>query len=384
MATSQNGWPVVTNSAILTPLPWITGRVRPGDVAVILDHLCRRFHNEVEKITKGHSWGWAYRPIRGASGGYSNHASGTAIDLNAPAHPLGKRGTFSARKRRKIEAILRDLDGVVRWGGHYSGRPDEMHFEINATPAAVRRVALRLKATKATKGRRVRTIASWNVHVAQDAAGVRKGLEAIIARHDPDVIALQEVYGDVAVLRALGQRRGYRVLIGKRAKPYRSVAGQESQSSALLVHERIPMRSWWPIRLKRAWIGPKHGLRRPGRTFVSAIVGGLVVSVVHMPTNRRSAKNKPAWRESIARLVGQARTQGRRRPIVQLGDWNDRHTSNDGDSVRAYAKRIGATVVHGAAPIDYAVVRGIRAKVQTGDRLGSDHRYFILALDWSK
>lgn len=141
MANSQNGWTVHTGSSGLVPLRWVTGRVAPGDVHAVFDYLCRRFNAEVEPIIVSSSWGWAYRAIRGQSSGYSNHASGTAIDLNAPSHPLGKRGTFSAKQVAAIHAILRDLGGAVRWGGDYSGRPDEMHFEINTTPANLRKVA---------------------------------------------------------------------------------------------------------------------------------------------------------------------------------------------------------------------------------------------------
>lgn len=144
MSTSQNGWPVHTTSDDLMPLRWITGRVAPGPVHAVLDHLCRRFDTEVEPIAVGQSWGWAYRPIRGQTGGYSNHASGTAIDLNAPKHPLGRRGTFTPEQVETIHAILRDLGGAVRWGGDYTRRADEMHFEINTDPATLRRVADRL------------------------------------------------------------------------------------------------------------------------------------------------------------------------------------------------------------------------------------------------
>lgn len=144
MATSQNGWPVHTSQTNLTPLSWVTGRVRGGDVHAIFDHLCQWFHREIEPITKGHSWGWAYRPIRGRTTGLSNHASGTAIDLNAPKHPLGARGTFTPEQTRKIRAKLREYGGAIRWGGDYSGRKDEMHFEINTSAANLRRVVANL------------------------------------------------------------------------------------------------------------------------------------------------------------------------------------------------------------------------------------------------
>lgn len=146
MATSQNGWPVHTSSSSLKVLPWITGRVLPGDVYTIFDYLCRRFDAEVEPITVAHSWGWAYRPIRGSSD-TSNHASATAIDLNAPAHPLGAVNTFTSAQRTALRAILRDLGDVVRWGGDYAGRKDEMHLEINASAAALATVARSLTQT---------------------------------------------------------------------------------------------------------------------------------------------------------------------------------------------------------------------------------------------
>lgn len=144
---SQNGWGAVTSPKGLVDLRWITGKVLPGDVLVVFDYLCERFNTEVEPITRAHSWGWAYRAIRGATT-VSNHASATAVDVNAPAHPLGKRGTFSAEEVAAIRRILAALGGVVRWGGDYSGRADEMHFEINASAAKVAAVAAGIKAQR--------------------------------------------------------------------------------------------------------------------------------------------------------------------------------------------------------------------------------------------
>lgn len=149
MSTSQNGWPATESSANLTPLRWITGRVLPGPVHTVFDYLAARFNAEVEPITVAHSWGWAHRPVSGATV-LSNHASGTAIDLNAPRHPLGARGTFTSKQVAALRRILTDLGGVVRWGGDYSGRKDEMHFEIVATPAQVAAVADRLRAPGGT------------------------------------------------------------------------------------------------------------------------------------------------------------------------------------------------------------------------------------------
>jgi hypothetical protein len=145
MANSQNGWPAITSSgdARLAVFPWVTGRVLAGDVSTVFGYLARRFHYEVEPIDVASSWGWAYRPISG-SDDLSNHSSGTAIDLNAPRHPLGASGTFSPAQVAVINAIVAALSPAVRWGGDYTGRKDEMHFEINTSPAVVAQVAARI------------------------------------------------------------------------------------------------------------------------------------------------------------------------------------------------------------------------------------------------
>lgn len=143
MASSQNGWPVYT-SAPSGRCKWITGRVAPGDVETVFNYLGERFNSEVEPITVSHSWGWANRAIRGSSS-TSNHASATAVDLNAPKHPLGKSGTFSAAQVRAIRKILNDLGGSIRWGGDYSGRKDEMHFEVNTSKANLAKVAASIR-----------------------------------------------------------------------------------------------------------------------------------------------------------------------------------------------------------------------------------------------
>ena len=93
MAVSQNGWTAITRStdSNLVNFPWVTGKVRKGDVYTVLNYVAEQFNKRVEKIDKAKSWGWAYRDIRGASK-LSNHASGTAVDFNAPDHWLGAVG----------------------------------------------------------------------------------------------------------------------------------------------------------------------------------------------------------------------------------------------------------------------------------------------------
>lgn len=151
MAVTRLDWDVFTYGTHprLTPFPWITGRVRKGDAYTVLNELCRRFNNEVEKINPAHSWGWAYRPVRGATV-VSEHGAGTAIDLNAPKHPLGRQGTFTRSQVTKINQILRDLDGAVRWGGNYAGRKDEMHFELQGGVKKLAAVAKKIQGGTST------------------------------------------------------------------------------------------------------------------------------------------------------------------------------------------------------------------------------------------
>lgn len=149
MVNSQNGWPASADRADIAVEPFkvgsveFPGGVRAGAVAAILAYVVREFHARVEPLVEGWCWGWSFRTVAG-SATVSNHGSGTAVDVNAPRHPLGAIGTFTATQKRVIRAILKEVDGAVRWGGDYTGRKDEMHFEINTDMAGVDRVAARL------------------------------------------------------------------------------------------------------------------------------------------------------------------------------------------------------------------------------------------------
>lgn len=145
---SQNGWPVnPSRTARTVPGTNVKISVADGVAGDVLMYVAAEFDKRVEPIGNARGelddWGWANRPIRGGTA-TSNHASATAIDLNATQHPLGVRGTFTPAQVDAIHAILDEVDHVVRWGGDYTGRADEMHFEINADRDAVERVAERL------------------------------------------------------------------------------------------------------------------------------------------------------------------------------------------------------------------------------------------------
>ena len=159
MAKSQNGWLVLDNDTTGPPprlRKWTvptTNRhllLRDGSAGFLLVHMASWFDDAIEDLDREATWddwGWASRPIRGSSV-VSNHASGTAMDLNATKHPLGvaTRRTFSSAEMEKINDRLKFYNGCIRWGGNYMSRPDAMHFEINKGMAAVEQRARTLTA----------------------------------------------------------------------------------------------------------------------------------------------------------------------------------------------------------------------------------------------
>jgi hypothetical protein len=98
---------------------------------------CKEFNELIEPLDGGQldDWGYAFRLVRNSTDRLSNHASGTAVDLNATKHILGKIGTFPTEKVPMIRALAKKYG--LFWGGDYKNRPDEMHFEINVSPKKV-------------------------------------------------------------------------------------------------------------------------------------------------------------------------------------------------------------------------------------------------------
>jgi peptidoglycan hydrolase-like protein with peptidoglycan-binding domain len=98
-----------------------------ADVAPLLVGLAEEFHRTVEPLDPRSCWGYAYRNVRGGTTP-SFHAAGIAVDLNAPRHPLGRRGTFTPAQTSRCRELAAKYG--CRWGGNYAGRADEMHFEV--------------------------------------------------------------------------------------------------------------------------------------------------------------------------------------------------------------------------------------------------------------
>jgi len=139
---SSNGWLASKDAAELhivsVPIEGTKIKVRCAKaVAPLIAGFCKEFNELIEPIDGGalDDWGYCFRNIRGSTDKLSNHSSGTAIDLNATKHPLGKIGTFPPEKVPMIRALAKKYG--LKWGGDYKGRADEMHFEIELGEAKV-------------------------------------------------------------------------------------------------------------------------------------------------------------------------------------------------------------------------------------------------------
>ena len=136
--TSYNGYPASKNPKEIGIKSYsVDGtalRLRcASSVGPLLAAFAAEFNKLIEPIDGGtlDDWGYAFRMVRGSTDRLSCHSSGTAIDLNATKHPLGKVGTFPAEKVPMIRALAKKYG--LKWGGDYVNRKDEMHFEIEVS-----------------------------------------------------------------------------------------------------------------------------------------------------------------------------------------------------------------------------------------------------------
>lgn len=138
MATSASsrGWGAPCSGTIVTIVrkDGLRLPVRK-DIAELVALLCDETERLGYDIKPGQTWGYACRKIRG-SVNWSNHAWALAVDINSSENPMGPR---NGRIRRfpKVIAVWKKYG--FRWGGDYSGRADDMHFEFLGTPDDAKR-----------------------------------------------------------------------------------------------------------------------------------------------------------------------------------------------------------------------------------------------------
>lgn len=77
------------------------------------------------------TWGGSWNPrfIRGSRTTLSNHAWGTAFDINVQWNMLGTMPALKGKKGSVRDLVEIALAHGFFWGGWWSSRPDGMHFE---------------------------------------------------------------------------------------------------------------------------------------------------------------------------------------------------------------------------------------------------------------
>ncbi len=76
-------------------------------------------------------WGGSFVPrlVRGGAS-LSNHAFGTAFDINVPWNALGTQPALVGERGTVRELVPIANEHGFFWGGHYAKRQDGMHFEV--------------------------------------------------------------------------------------------------------------------------------------------------------------------------------------------------------------------------------------------------------------
>ena len=153
MASSLNGWVVPPKRTVTKKVPGADRRLTlAAEAAPLLLAVAADYHATVKPIDQG-TWdegGYNNRDANGAPGKKSNHASGTAIDLNwseegAQGSAWGKRFFAQTKHRLAIQAMKKRYGKWVQWGGDWRAN-DYMHWEIKpgVSPAAVKEACVKL------------------------------------------------------------------------------------------------------------------------------------------------------------------------------------------------------------------------------------------------
>jgi hypothetical protein len=137
MTTSLNGWPVPPKELKRFKVPGTLRKLTlDKDAGRILTAIAADYHKTVRPIDIGpvDEGGYNNRDANGAPGKKSNHASGTAIDLNwseegAQGSNWGKKFFSNAVNLARVSKIKKRYGSVVQWGGDWRAK-DYMHWEI--------------------------------------------------------------------------------------------------------------------------------------------------------------------------------------------------------------------------------------------------------------
>lgn len=142
MAKSLNGWPVIMTAAdprlMTIKIPGTNRTIRARRaVAPVLAAFLADWHAEMPKRLKlddGPVDGWVFRKSRFVDG-YSNHASGTAVDLRYDVLKPDGKPHMTQNEMKILNRILdryKTADGHrIFANGEWWRKPDGMHTELS-------------------------------------------------------------------------------------------------------------------------------------------------------------------------------------------------------------------------------------------------------------
>lgn len=149
--TSLNGWVYPSPKLVTLTIPGTVRRVTGDHVALpLLVALAADYSATVRRIDIGapDEGCYADRNGRGTPGRKSNHATGTAIDLNwseegAQGSGWGRKFFSNLKNKAAVAVLKRRYGSCVAWGGDWNAK-DFMHWEIK--PGVTRADVYRLRA----------------------------------------------------------------------------------------------------------------------------------------------------------------------------------------------------------------------------------------------
>lgn len=215
-----------------------------------------------------------------------------------------------------------------------------------------------------------------NLLVGRPPKEVREGLEALLKKGFITV-SLQEAGSYLALIRDLAKEYDYRVTVLKDG-------GKGMNSSVLLVAKSAELLASGVARSTADWIGPRRGIRWPGRPIPWAIIryGGelILIGCIHAPTGRNGLPlNRVAFRmfcRRLRRLYRKKSKTYRGLKFFFAGDYNCPADAKDKRSAQQLlAKKLDGWIVDPKCkpPIDYAVTNLSIVIGRKGPRHDSDH-----------
>lgn len=219
-------------------------------------------------------------------------------------------------------------------------------------------------------------IVSFNAEVGRGGKAAVHSIRGIIEDHPRvSVIALQESEGYVDDLRQTF--KGW--------KTYAKAGWPESDNCPIMVKrsEYTPRtrygKTWGTLKCNRTWIGPKAGLKHPGRTWTWVKVGGVYVLSLHRVWGgeRDFKGNGAAYAEEARKLTEWIREH---QPCVVFGDTNCGFYEKHDNSMRDIREAVnGLLIADDNEPgIDYALTKRVTGVVRRTKTYGSDHKAAVL------